>query len=357
MFATKSAIRRIVLIKPCCIGDVIFATPLLTALRRGFPDAAIDWAVGSSAIAALREHPDLSAVLDSGPLANPASRPASLLKLARMLRAGRYDLAVVPDRSPLMGLAPLLAGIHVRAGLDSAGRGFTYTIKAPIDPDVVRHEADIYLDIARRLGLNVENCWANVPPSSGALAAARDALNAAGATDRPFVVIHPGGGVNPGMVMVEKRWPAVNFAALAVRVADRVGAQIVLVGAAQDREAVSAFRAAWTGLDRPLIDLTERLALPEVGALASLASLYVGNDNGVGHLAAASGAKVLMIFGPSDPSRYRPFVPEGRARVAWKAIHLPERGVSSGMPFQFDWERDGIGVEGACEQAFSLLQS
>src|SRR5262245_25522505 len=139
-------IRRIVLIKPCCIGDVIFSTPLLTALRRGYREASIDWTVGSTTIDALREHPDLNKVIDAGRLANPASRPGSLLRLVRMLRAEPYDLAVVPDRSPLAGLAPLLAGIPRRAGLDSAGRGFTYTVKAPIDPGVVRHEAEIYLD-------------------------------------------------------------------------------------------------------------------------------------------------------------------------------------------------------------------
>src|SRR5258708_3500380 len=166
-------IRRIVLIKPCCIGDVIMATPLLAALRRGYPNASIDWMVGSSAIDALREHPDLSRVIDCGRLANPASRPISLLHMVGQLRAGNYDLAVVPDRSPLIGMAALLAGIPQRAGLDSAGRGFAHTVKAPIDPGAVRHEAEIYLDVARALGLSTENCWAHIPVSITALAQAK----------------------------------------------------------------------------------------------------------------------------------------------------------------------------------------
>src|SRR5690349_21593293 len=113
-------IQRIALVKPCCIGDVVMATALLTALRRGYPDAAIDWIVGSSALPALRDHPDLHKVVDSGPLANPASRPGSLLRLVNVLRKGHYDLVVVPDRSPLMGIAALLSGIPRRAGLNSA---------------------------------------------------------------------------------------------------------------------------------------------------------------------------------------------------------------------------------------------
>jgi ADP-heptose:LPS heptosyltransferase len=344
-------IRRIVLIKPCCIGDVIFATPLLAALRRGFPDASIDWAVGSMAIAALRDHPDLNRVLDTGPRANPASRPGSLLRLVRLLRAGHYDLAVVPDRSPLAGIAPLLAGIPRRAGLDSAGRGSSYTVKAPIDPRTVRHEAEIYLDVARALGLDTANCWATVPPGAAALEAARNVLRQE-QVDRPLIIVHPGGGVNPGMVMIQKRWPADCFAALADRAAEAVGGQIAVIGAASDHPAIESFKQS---VKRPIVDLSGRLSLPVTGALASLAALYVGNDNGVAHLAAASGGKVLMIFGPSDPRRYAPFVPPERARYVWRPVSLPDRGVNAGAPADFDWERDGASVDEAWTEACRLL--
>src|SRR5690349_10277407 len=168
------------------------ATALLTALRRGYPDATIDWIVGSSAAPALRGHPALHEVIDSGPRANPASRPSDFLHLVSILRRGSYDLAVVPDRSPLLGMAVLMAGIPQRAGLDSAGRGFAYTIKAPIDPTVVRHEAEIYLDIARALNLSTDNCWANVPPAQAALNEAHIILKNAGMGDKPFMVVHPG---------------------------------------------------------------------------------------------------------------------------------------------------------------------
>ncbi|MEP7287104.1 MAG: glycosyltransferase family 9 protein [Chloroflexota bacterium] len=345
-------IHRIIVVKPCCIGDVVLATALLSALRRGYPDAAIDWIAGSSAAAALRDHPDLNRVIDSGPHANPASQPVSLFRLVRSLRAGRYDLAVVPDRSPLMGIAVLLAGIPQRAGLDSAGRGFAYTIKAPIDPDTVRHEAEIYLDVARALGLATADCWANVPPSMIALAAARSALLQVGANDKPLIVVHPGGGVNAGMTMIQKRWPTDRFAALADRVAEAIDGQIAIVGAPSDQEAITRLRQT---LKHPALDLTNRLSLSVTGALASLAALYIGNDNGVAHLAAASGGKVLMIFGPSDPRRYAPFVPPDRARVAWRPVTLPSRGVTTGAPLDFDWARDGVTIEEAWVSLQPLL--
>ncbi|MFN8419283.1 MAG: glycosyltransferase family 9 protein, partial [Anaerolineae bacterium] len=84
------------------------------------------------------------------------------------------------------------------------------------------------------------------------------------------------------------------------------------------------------------------------------AEIYLGNDNGVAHLAAASGGKVLMIFGPSDPRRYAPFVPPDRARFAWRPVELPDRGVAAGN-VTFSWERDGVSVDEAWEQVRQLL--
>jgi ADP-heptose:LPS heptosyltransferase len=251
-------------------------------------------------------------------------------------------------------MATLLAGIPKRAGLDSAGRGFTYNIKARIDPLTVRHEAEIYLDVARALDLPTDNCWANVPPTQTALDLAGQLLDQYKLRDRPPIIVHPGGGVNVGMTLLAKRWPPDRFAALAARIADHIGGQIAVLGAESDREAVSAFLRGLENRQRTVIDLTNRVSLPVIGALASMASLYIGNDNGVAHLAAASGGKVLMIFGPSDPRRYAPFVPPERARYVWRPIHLPERGVNAGVPADFDWERDGATVEDAWEVAQGL---
>jgi len=348
--------RRLVMLKPCCIGDVIFATALLSALRRAYPAAEIDWIVSSTAISALRHHPDLHAVIDSGPRANPASRPGSMWALIQTLRKGRYDLAVVPDRSRFYSLATLLAGIPQRAGLDSGGRGFGYTVKAPINPAEIRAEADIYLDVGRALGIDVTGCYAHVPPAEPTLRRADAIQQENQLTPGCFVMVHPGGGVNAGMRMVEKRWPADRFAALAARCAESLGpgAAVVLIGLESDRESLDDVKRALPPSTR-VVDLSTRLSLAETAALAVRAALYLGNDNGVAHLAAAAGAKLLMIFGPSDPHRYAPFVPPERARYAWRPVNLPAAGVNAGVPLDFTWERDGVSVDEAWEPARVLL--
>src|SRR5690606_32111641 len=95
----------------------------------------------------------------------PVRAPGGMLHFIRQLRAGKFDLAVSLVRSPLMSLALLFSGIPHRAGIDSAGRGFGYTVRAAVDPNAPRHEGEIYLSVARALGIDVDDCHANVAVS------------------------------------------------------------------------------------------------------------------------------------------------------------------------------------------------
>lgn len=353
-----AAPRRILLLKPCCIGDVVFTTPLLSALQRGYPSAQIDWAIGGWSAPVIAGQPGLHRVIDVGTPANPASTLPGLLHLVRTLRAGQYDLLIVPDRSPLLSLAAWLSGIPNRAGLDSAGRGFGYTVRASIIPEEIRHEADIYLDIARALGLSAENCWANVSTSHADTEAIDAVLADQVAPGRSLVLVHPGGGVNPGMQLTSKRWPPQHFAALAERVANFTNGHIIVLGSKIDASVTSdVVQSLRHTQPSPITDLTGTLTLTQIAALAAQprTALYIGNDNGVAHLAAAAGAKVLMIFGPSDPRRYAPFVPPSCAAYAWRPVQVPDRGVGAGAAAGFDWTRDGVTVEDAWTQANRLL--
>ncbi len=326
---------RIVLVQPCCIGDVVLATAVLCALRRAYPAAHITWAVGSWARAAVATHPHLNATLDTGPAALPVRTPRGLLRFAWQVRRGRYDLAVSLVRSPLMSLALLLTGIPQRAGLDSAGRGFGYTVRAPIDPQQRRHEAEIYLDVVRALGLNTTGCYANIPVPPADAAAVTALLQSHGLTT-PYAVINPTGGSNPGMVMDAKRWPPPHFAAMA----NALNLPVVLVGGPADGPVLDAVSGA---MRTPPLVFRGALSFGEIAALARGARVYVGNDTGLTHLAAAAGAKTVMILGPSDPVRYAPYTPH--ALALWKPAPVSPIGVAGGLPTRWQWERDGIGVD------------
>ncbi len=329
--------RRIVLILPCCIGDVVLATATLQALRRAYPQAQIAWAVGSWSKPAIEHHPLLDSVIDSGDQALPVKSISGMLNFVRQLRAGKFDLAVSLVRSPLMSLAVLLSGIPRRAGLDSAGRGFGYNIKARIDPNVPRHEADIYLDVARALGLDSTHCRANIPVTEADREAVRGKLHANG-IEGAYLVINPAGGRNPGMVMDVKRWPAANFAELA----NRFGLPVILIGGHGDEALVEAVKERLT---MPATAFVGTLSFGEIAALAQGARLYIGNDTGLTHFAAAAGAKTVMILGPSDPQRYAPFADD--ALALWKPTAVQSAGVAAGAPTDWDWGRDGISVDEA----------
>jgi ADP-heptose:LPS heptosyltransferase len=335
--------RRIVLILPCCIGDVVIATAVLQALRRVYPESHITWAVGGWSKAAVEHHPLLDAVLDTGPTALPVRSPRGFVRFVRQLRAGQFDLAVSLVRSPLMSAALLLSGIPHRAGLDSGGRGFGYTVRAAIDPKQSRREGDIYLDVPRALGIDVSGCWANIPVREQDAQAMQTLLAQNGVTP-PYLVVNPAGGRNPGMVMDIKRWPVENFAALADRLAARLNARLVLLGGPGDTELVHALHSR---LQTPAFPLVGTLTFGQIAALAKGSRLYIGNDTGLTHLAAAADARTVMILGPSDPVRYAPFVPPGSALALWKPTALQAGGVASGAPTDWDWSRDGIGVDEA----------
>ena len=334
---------RVVLVLPCCIGDVVLATATLQALRRGYPRAHIAWAVGSWSRPAIEGHDLLDSLIDLGPGALPPP-----LTLARHLRG--FDLLVSLVRSPRVSAAALLSGVPCRAGLDSGGRGFGYTVRAPVDPDAPRHEAEIYLDVARALGLDTTDCRANVPVHPADRAAVADRLRAGGIDPAAYIVCNPAGGRNPGMQMDSKRWPPAHLAALADRLAGRLGAGIVLMAGPDDSPLIEAVRAR---LKHPALVLAGQLSFGQIAALAADARLYVGNDTGLTHLAAAAGAPTAMILGPSDPARYAPFGPRGIA--LWKPVLVGRRGVAGGPPSDWDWARDGIGVDEAEAQIMEFV--
>ncbi len=340
--------RRIVLILPCCIGDVVMATATLAALRRGYPDAHITWAVGSWSKAAIAHHALLDDRLDTGPEAIPGRTPARFVHLVRQLRAGHFDLAVSLTRSIDMSAALALSGIPNRAGLDSAGLGFGYNLRAPIDPTVARPEGDVYLDVARTLGLDVRDCWANVPVDAADAAHVR-ALLAGQDVTGPYLVINPAGGRNPGQVLDVKRYPPEQLAELTNRLTARLKAKVVVIGGPGDAPLVEQVSARL--LDEGAV-FSGTLSFGEIAALARAATVYIGNDTGLTHLAAAAGARTVMILGPSDPVRYAPFVPN--ALAIWRPVALAG-GVSAGAPPDWDWQRDGISVDEAEAQIAAYL--
>ncbi len=299
--------KRVVIFKPCCVGDVLLATPALAAFHRTYPEAQFFWAVAPHARPLVARNPRLAGLVNTGPIVGGGRYTwGDLLKLAKRLRALRCDTAIYLERSLALSLVLLLAGIPQRLGLDSQGRGLflTHRVPVPIEP---RHEAELYLDTARRVGVPVEGVRLEYTSSAEARQRVRQLVSG----DRPVAVIHPAGGENPGGLLLSKRWPASRFAELARRL-DRAGAHVMVVGGPADRCVGEQVAGTWGN------NLAGRLSWDETAALLEQAALFVGNDTGAMHLAVACGTPTVAIFGPTDPRRYGPYGP--RAVALWRQV-------------------------------------
>lgn len=288
-------------VKVCCLGDVLMATPALATLKRRYPAAAIDVAVGPWSRIGLLNNPRIERLVDAETLLG-GRRPSAgqLLRVATRIRRGGYDLAVVLERGLYLALLPLLAGVPVRVGFDSGGRGATHTVGVPVDG--VRHEADRYLDCAAAAGATEPVRRMELVPTVAAEAEACAALGAAGSTDEPYALIHPGGGTNPGMLLASKRWPPARFAAIADRLAAR-GVRPIVVWGPTDREAAHELLTR-TGSTAAALG---EIGLAALAALQRAAGVYIGNDTGPSHMAVAVGAPTVVVFGPSDERRFGPY--------------------------------------------------
>lgn len=292
--------KNILVIKTCCIGDVLMATPMLSALRQAFPAADVSLAVGSWSKSVVQGNPDIDDIIDCGSIVGGRRFSlAEYFSVVRQLRKRQFDCCFVLERSALLAALPWIAGIPVRVGLDSGGRGFSLTVRVAVPER--RHEAELYLDTVRAIGYEPVEPKMKFVPSQAHQARAEAVL--AECSDRPIVAMHPGGGVNPGMSLVAKRWPAERYAEMADRLVAG-GCHVVLVGDAADREVVSAVKRHMRSAG---VDLAGQLTLGELGAVLSRCRLVVANDTGPMHLAVAVGTPVVAIFGPSDPVVYGPY--------------------------------------------------
>ena len=327
--------RSILLLRPCCIGDVLQSTALLVALRRAFPEARLGYAVGPWSRPVLENNPHLDVLVDTGPVVGGRRQDwRAYPTLVRRLRRERWDACFVLERSPLFSLMAAAAGIPDRIGPDNAGRGMALTLRVPARPR--RQEADAYLDLARAAGIEVAQADTAFFPS----ATDRDEVDRlVGDGQERFVALAPGGGVNPGGALFTKRWPAERLGALAARLARR-GYTPLVVGGPQDHGLAKRVVEASEGC---ATDVSGRLSLRGCGALIDRAVLFVGNDTGLMHLAAATGTPVVALFGPTDPAIYAPY--GEHHRVLWH----PQR---CSPCFRERERRQGCGME--CMRSISV---
>ena len=308
--------RSIVIIKPCCIGDLIMTTPLLEVIQQHYPNAHITYVVGSWSKVIAEHHPAVQEVLDCGTVGIPGRyRLSDYMKLARRLRQRRFDLAFGLDRSPMLTLLPWLANIPRRVGPDSLGRGFSLTDRVPVSTSrtQLQHQADIYLDLARALHLPIDHPHMRFVPTE----AERAEIGQVPVHGR--VAVFPGGGSNPGMQLTVKRWSLDGYREIVRRLVQDLHMQVLLIGGKEDLELNESLLAPLDVPPGSVLNLAGKTPFGQTAAYLESCALFIGNDSSPMHLAAAVGTPVIAIFGPTSPQEYGPYPLDDPKHIAiWR---------------------------------------
>ena len=302
-----SEVRKILLVRLRSIGDTVLATPSVSALKRFLPHVEVDLLVEDWVAPLLNNHPHLNkvVVLERGGFMTRA-------RVARELRAANYDVVYNLHGGTTATFLTRATGARHRVGFKTYQYAQLHNHQAP-SPLLLWGQQKTH-SVEQQLALLG---WTGVPVthrprtqlgiSPEAVAVVNQRLGDVGLADRKVALIHP------AAAFATKQWAAENFARVAEHVADR-GLAPVAVAAPHERAVLDSF-VAESAVEVATFDLS----LPEVTALAARSQLFVGNDSGIAHIAAAVGTKSVVIFGSSNIAHWQPWN-SAAAEVVFEAM-------------------------------------
>jgi predicted lipopolysaccharide heptosyltransferase III len=292
-----SAVRRVLVVRLRSIGDTVLATPSLYALRRFLPAARIDVLLEDWVAPLLEGSAEVDRVV-----AVRRKSSAARFRVARLLRAESYDVVYNLHGGSTAALLVRATGAPHRVGFGDYSYAALHNHLAPPSSELWRrprtHSAEQQLALLGWTGVPVtDRPAARLPVNAEASARVARRLRDAGLAEaEPFALLHPAAAFDT------KTWAAENFARV-VEHLDARGLKTVAVAAPHEAHVVEELRRHARA---PLQAFTD-LALPELSALAARAALFVGNDSGVAHIAAAFRVPSVVVFGSSNVAHWRPW--------------------------------------------------
>ena len=295
-----SAIKRILVTGANWVGDALMTTPALSCIRKAFPGASISVLTVPWVEGVYRGHP----YLDQTILYERSSKhrgAAGKRQLIRELRLSSFDMVLLFPNSFESALLGFLAGIPVRAGYASDGRGALLTHGIKRDKGVIdRHQVAYYLGLPHSLGWKEGERKLSLPISRGDEEEARQLLAFKGWREgRPVVAFAPGASYGPA-----KKWDSSRYAKVADGLIADHSAQVAIIGSQKDQREAEDMRSRMRG---EAWDLTGGTTLGQLAALLARSSLLITNDSGAMHVAAATQTPILALFGPTDPAKTSPY--------------------------------------------------
>ncbi len=293
-----SAVRRVLVVRLRSIGDTVLTTPALFALRRFLPHTQIDILLEDWVAPVL----DGSDLVDRV-IAIPRHSKTARARLARELRASRYDVVYNLHGGTTATLLTRATGAKHRVGFADYQYARLHTDAAPSALEIWQrpslHSVEQQLALIGWTGVPVtDRPRTTLAVTENSLRSLSEKLRAAGLQDedKSLSVVHPTAAFDT------KQWATENFARVAEELRAR-GLTTIAITAPNEKQVIESLIKETSA---QIIGLSD-LSLPEVAALASRAQLFVGNDSGIAHIAAAAGAPCVVIFGSSNVAHWRPW--------------------------------------------------
>lgn len=309
--------NKILIVNVNWLGDVLFSTPFIRALKKNYPKSFITCMIMPRCLEVLEGNPYIDEII----VYDQDGRHKGIfgkMELVSSLKKKKFDAAVILRKSLTRSIMLYLAGIPKRIGYCYKKTSLFLTDNIPL-PKGVLHKSDLFLNIAKELGVKKVEKRYDFPIGELDRIFARDFLEHNFVDFDDLLV-----AVNPGANWPPKRWPEQNFAYLADRLIDELGAKIVITGAKKD---YTIAEGILRNMKHLAINATGKTTLKQLGGIFERANLAITNDTGPMHIAVACGTNVISLFGPTDPSITGPWG-EGSYKVIQKEIGSPMRAIT-----------------------------
>jgi len=300
--------KRLLIRSTNWIGDAVMTTPAIRTIRRNFPDTEITLLVLPWVRDVFRACPHI----DDFFIYEKNGRHRGLAgkwRLAGELRKQRFDAAILLQNAFEAALITTLARIPVRGGYTTDGRRLLLTHPVRKRPGIdLLHQVHYYQEMVAGLGLRPGPDELELFLDPDALARAEQRLDAAlgRAGQGPVIGLNPGAAYGPA-----KRWPAEKYGEAARLLVRQTRGLVVVFGTDADQEAAGIISERVSRKDA-VLDLTGRTSLAEAMAHISLCDVFITNDSGLMHVAAALDTPLAAIFGSTDHVATGPFCRQAR---------------------------------------------
>jgi lipopolysaccharide heptosyltransferase II len=315
--------KKILIINPFGIGDVLFTTPVIKAIKDSLPNATISYWCNERVKPVLENNKNIDKVfaLSRGDIKKIYSRSKlegvyKSFSLLQSIKKEKFELAFDFSLDHRYSLLSKFIGIKKRIGFNYKNRGMFLTDKIDIDGYNNKYVVEYYLDLLKFINIKPKIYDLDLSVSEHSKTKSKNILDKLGVNDNDLLIgIAPGAGASWGKDACLKHWTASKFVELADKIIKDYNAKILILGDESERYIADTIVKETS---EELIDLVGKTSLEELISIISNIDILIANDGGTLHIAVALGKKTISFFGPVDPKVYGPYPPDEKRHIVLK---------------------------------------